>query len=185
MINPCFIVDGQMEQMIINHFCPDKPVRLLNCNGKDVSIEAAAKKASSLIRLMKRNYPVILIFDREKRVESSEEIARKLFDEIQKCGVNNVEVIIGVPDKMMENWMLADIKSINSHFDLHENQQNFEGTGGKSKIKQLVNPKTYSETHDGPELAKRCDLLTVYSNSVSFHCFFEKVKKLCCPVLRM
>lgn len=67
MSNPGFIVDGQMERLIINHFCPDRPVKLLNCNGKDVSLEAAAKHAASLIRLMKRNYPVILIFDREKK----------------------------------------------------------------------------------------------------------------------
>ena len=141
MINPCFIVDGQMEQTIINHFCPDKPVRLLNCNGRDVSIEAAAKKAASLIRLMKRNYPVVLIFDREKRVDTSEQIAQKLQEEIQKCGINNIELIIGVPDKMMENWILADINSINSYLEVNEEQNVFEGTGGKSKIKQIINTK--------------------------------------------
>jgi hypothetical protein len=180
MSNPGFIVDGQMERLIINHFCPDRPVKLLNCNGKDVSLEAAAKHAASLIRLMKRNYPVILIFDREKREETSEQIAEKLHEEIQKLGINDVELIIGVPDKMIENWILADINSVNLYFKVNANQKNFEGTGGKSQIKQIINPKNYSETQDGPELAKLCDITTVSKNSKSFRSFFDKLSKMRC-----
>jgi hypothetical protein len=28
MSNPAFIVDGQMERLIINYLCPNQPVRL-------------------------------------------------------------------------------------------------------------------------------------------------------------
>ncbi|MGP1600891.1 MAG: DUF4276 family protein [Treponema sp.] len=174
-----------MEQLIINYFCPDRPVRLLDCNGKDVTLAVAAKKAASLIRLMKRNYPIVLIFDREKRVETSEQIAEKLHEEIQKCGINNVELIIGVPDKMMENWMLADINSVNSYFHTKAKQKIFEGTGGKSQLKQIINPKNYSETQDGPELAKRCDIKTVVENSKSFESFFSKLTKLNCLLMNI
>ena len=66
------------------------------------------------------------------------------------------------------------------YFKVNANQKNFEGTGGKSQIKQIINPKNYSETQDGPELAKLCDITTVSKNSKSFRSFFDKLSKMRC-----
>jgi hypothetical protein len=185
MNNPAFIVDGQMEKKIIDHFCPEKPVRLLNCNGRDVTLKAAAKKIASLIRLMKRNTPIIIIFDKEKRNDSADNIALKLLSEIKEQKIHDVDILIGVPDIMMENWMLASIDGINSYYNLNYIQKNFEGKNGKAKLKAIIKPRIYHETEDGPEIIKRCDIKNIYINSHSFKTFCDKIKYLNCAMLKM
>jgi hypothetical protein len=180
MNNPAFIVDGPMEKLIINHLCPNHPVRILNCNGRDVKIEAAAKRMASLIRILKRYYPIVIIFDREDRQTSSESISAELLEKIKENGIQGVDIFIGVPDTMMENWMLADVKAINRYYFVNIKQDNYEGKNGKSQIKQAIRPKTYSETEDGPEIAKLCSLKNTYQNSVSFRNFYEKIQGLNC-----
>ncbi|MDR0605599.1 MAG: hypothetical protein LBG80_14975 [Bacteroidales bacterium] len=183
MNNPAFIVDGYTEKRIINYFCPGQPVRLLNCNGKDVRIEAAAKRIATLIRLMKNNYPIIIIFDKEKRNNEFEEIANKLLLCINANDIQKVEILIGIPDIMIENWILADIQSINSYYSVNIAQENFEGINGKSKIRQIIKPRYYSEAEDGPELIKKCFIKNIYNNSASFKYFYEKIKVLNCEKL--
>lgn len=180
MSNLAFIVDGQMEQLIIGNICPNKPIRLLNCNGRDVSIEAAAKRAASLIRLMRRNYPIIIIFDREKRVESSKTICEVFLSAIRQNGIQDVHLIIGVPDRMMENWMLADIQSINTYYGISVTQTSFEGKGGKGHLRKLIEPKNYQETEDGPEIAKRVNIAVAKSNSESLDDFLVKIAEMGC-----
>jgi hypothetical protein len=185
MNNPAFIVDGQMEKKIINYFCPERPVRLLNCNGKDVTLNAAAKKIASLIRLMKRNTPVIIIFDKEKRNDSADNIAKGLLSEIKKQKIHDVDILIGVPDIMMENWMLASIDGINSYYNLNYAQRAFEGKNGKAKLKEIIKPRIYHETEDGPEIIKKCNIGNIYTNSYSFKMFYNKIEYLNCKMLNM
>jgi hypothetical protein len=182
MSNLAFIVDGQMEQLIIGNLCPNKPVRLLNCNGRDVSIEAAAKRVASLIRLMRRNYPIIIIFDREKRLESSEVICKKLIEAIKSNGIHEVPIVIGVPDRMIENWILADINSVNTYYGISIPQLDFEGKGGKGQIRKLIEPHNYQETEDGPEIAKKINFNIAKSNSISLNSFLSKIIEIigCC-----
>ncbi|MGA9109016.1 MAG: hypothetical protein ACLPSL_00105 [Smithella sp.] len=182
MINPAFIVDGQMEKKILQIICPRHPIRLLNCNGKNVSYDAAAKHAASLIRLLKNNYPIIIIFDREDRLDNSNEIAKKLLDAIHQHGIQSVDILIGVPDCMTENWMLADINSINIYYDLKEpvSQSCFDGTHGKGKIRSFIGNKNYSETQDGPEIFNKCCLESLCNNSPSFKAFHSIINRLDC-----
>ena len=112
MNNPAFLVDGQMEKLIIEKLCPNQRVRLTGLNGKDVTIEAIAKKASALIRLLNgKNYPIVVLIDREDRPESAEEIANLLKTEMRNEGIKD-DLIIGVADRMIENWILADWSSL-------------------------------------------------------------------------
>jgi hypothetical protein len=181
MNNPAFIVDGQMEKLIINYLCPNQPVRLLNCNGKDVQIGVAAKRMASLIRLLKKYYPIIIIFDRENRKDNFKKISVDLLEKIKENNIQDVEIYIGIPDTMMENWMLADVNAINNYYSVKMKKDNYEGKNGKSKIKQGIKPQNYSETEDGPEIIKKCDIKNICQNSISFRCFYSKIQKLNCP----
>jgi hypothetical protein len=185
MSNPAFIVDGQMEKKIIQSLCPSSPVRILNRNGKDVSYDVAGKYASSLIRLLKHNYPIIIVFDRENRSDPSATIATSLHDAIIGYGIQNVDILIGVPDRMIENWLLADISSINMYYGLNPCicQINFEGTNGKSKLRSIIGNSTYSETQDGPAMFSLCSVNNLYSNSSSFKSFCNIIKTINCTWL--
>jgi hypothetical protein len=182
MHNPAFVVDGQMEQKIIQNICPKQPVRLLNCNGKNVTYDAAAKHAATLIRLLKKYFPIIIIFDRENRKETPDIVARNLLDAINKHEIQKVEIIIGVPDCMVENWLLADISAINSYFEIKKpiRQSSFEGTKGKNKLRSLIGQNNYSETQDGPNIFSKCRIDIVSKNSPRFYSFFQNTQKINC-----
>jgi hypothetical protein len=67
MPEPAFLVEGQMEQRIIQSLCPNKPVRLIRCNGDDVSMAAIARALNARLRLLLNYSPIIIILDRERR----------------------------------------------------------------------------------------------------------------------
>src|SRR5687767_14837605 len=62
MSNPAFIIDGFTEKLIVQKICPGKRVTRTDLNGKTVTIDAIAKKISSLIRALgNKYYPIIII----------------------------------------------------------------------------------------------------------------------------
>jgi|tagenome__1003787_1003787.scaffolds.fasta_scaffold20728160_2 hypothetical protein len=68
MPDPAFLVDGIMEQRILQHICPGKPVQRLNCNGKNVALEIIVDRIEFHIRLLNNRYdPIIILIDREQR----------------------------------------------------------------------------------------------------------------------
>ena len=52
MSKPAFFVEGKTEQRIVQTLCPGCPVRIINCNGDGVSLEAISKRVGTLARLL-------------------------------------------------------------------------------------------------------------------------------------
>lgn len=170
MSKPAFIVDGQQEQKIIQRLCLGAAVRVLNCNGEDVELHAAAKRIASLIRLMgNRYYPYVIIFDREKRRESAARIRETLESLIRAEEIVD-EIVIGIPDRVIENWLLADWMTIQSQGKLRPPNvmKTFEGSSGKAKIKKLL-PKggIYQETVQGVSWFLEANVKTIFEKSPS------------------
>src|SRR5690554_816402 len=83
MINPAFIVDGFTEKLIIEKICPGKTIKRADINGKNVTLDAIAKKIASLIRLLNNRYhPIIILIDKEERNESISDIINSLHSKI-------------------------------------------------------------------------------------------------------
>lgn len=177
-----FIVDGQTEKKIIQRICPDAPIRMTNLNGRDVSIAAIAKLVSSFIKLLKgRYYPVLVLIDREGRPQTSAEIERSLFAELTECyGISETDIIVSCPDRMIENWMLADPELFHR---LHEItvEPGLEGSNGKKKIKQYLFTKglPYHELTIGVDIFNQLDPLALRKNSPSFSRMAERVEVFC------
>ncbi len=152
MNNPAFIVD--ME--ILKKICPNSPTKRTDLNGKDASINAMAKKIASHIRLLKNNYPIVVLVDLEKREITFEEMALELRNEIENQGVNNIDFRIGVADRIIENWILA----------------------GKAKMKKLI--PDYSETSDGVNYFLKANSSIIYENSPSFKHLADQLRDLNC-----
>lgn len=135
------------------------------------------------MRLLKNNYPIIIIFDKEGRSDCFDVVATALENAIRAQEIQDVEIIIGVPDRMFENWMLADIESVKVHYKLDSkvNQENYESLNGKSKIRSIIGSNLkYSETQDGPDIFLLCRKKIMAQNSLSFKCFLESVSELDC-----
>jgi hypothetical protein len=87
MSNPAFLVEGVMEQRFIRYICPDKAVRLIGCNGKKASMKTISTFIERHIKsLGNRHYPIVIILDREQRVEKCSELIDDLTKELEKKG---------------------------------------------------------------------------------------------------
>jgi Domain of unknown function (DUF4276) len=177
-MNPAFIVDGFTELNILRKLCPNQPIKR-SINGKDISLKRAAEEIVTIIRVLNnRNYPIVILTDREKRNDDFLKVANDLKQEVVKLleekGID-VEIRIGVADRMIENWILADANALNNHPEIPTET---DGISGKSWMKKIK--PNYSETADGPELFLKADALKMYEQSPSFKHFVDQLKDLDC-----
>ena len=181
-MNPVIFIDGLTEKMSIQKLCPGMKIVQTLCNGKKVEISAIAKRIATNLKILKgRHYPVIILIDREDRTSSIHDIKRLLTKELKSLSIND-ELLIGVCDRMIENWMLADKKNIKKYTSTRNLEKVIsEGCGGKSTIKKLI--PTYRETTTGVTLLTTSDPNEMYTNSESFKDFVETIKKIECKWL--
>ncbi len=177
-MNPAFIVDGFTEKNILEKLCPGQPIRL-SINGKDVSLKKAAEKIVAIIRLLNnRNYPIVILTDREKRSDDFKKVADDLKQEVIKLLAEKqivMDIRVGVADRMIENWILGDADALGNPPEL---PTEIDGLAGKSWMKKII--PNYSETADGPDLFLKADGRKTYAQSPSFKHFIDQLKDLDC-----
>jgi len=179
MINPAFIVDGFTERNIIQNICPGAPIRRTDLNGKDVSVEAMAKKIASLIRLLNnRHYPIIILVDKESRKISCKEMISKLEASIKSEGINNLDFRVGVADRMLENWIIADWAKLKTKKGKPSSTDCINGCG---QLKELIG--SYGKTTDCVEMFLNADIKKIYKNSPSFKIFADKIADINCDYI--
>lgn len=178
MPKPIFFVDGQTEQKVVQALCKDVPVQITGLNGKSATISAIAKKLSALIKLRGgKNYPIVILIDREQRKETVNKIVTELRDALIAEKLGHEDLRIGVADRMFENWILADLIPVT-----HRNYNNPDGVHGTGEIKKLR--RTYSKTTDGVNLFLKADPALIYSKSPSFKHFIDQLNGIDCHYLR-
>jgi hypothetical protein len=177
-MNPAFIVDGFTELNILRKLCPKQPIKR-SINGKDVSLKRAAEEIVTIIRVLNnRNYPIVILTDREKRSDDFKKVADDLRQEVVKLLAEKgivMDIRIGVADRMIENWILADADALGNPVEL---PMETDGLGGKSWMKNIK--PTYSETADGPDLFLNANARKIYAQSPSFRHFADQLKDLDC-----
>ena len=154
MTKPAFIVEGYQEQKIIQSICNDCRVVRIDCNGKTVSWDYLALQIhEKCTYLGNRHHPIFVIFDREKRVESVEEIVSIVSKKLAKLQ-SNVEstFIFGIPDRKLESWILPFVGKDGKLLE----SPSAENEGSES-LKQLVrrlrlNNIRYQKTSTGVSL---------------------------------
>lgn len=183
MTKPAFLVEGDLEQKFIQNTCPGAPVQKIGCNGDAVAIASIAKRVGTLGRLLhKRASVIVVVFDREQRAESSEQIEAQFRDALIDEGIE-VPVIVGVPDRDIENWILADFESFIgcARITTENLEEVYEGLKGKTQIKKLLGPgRSYVETIDGVSWLKSCRPSVMKEHSDSFRRFANALASLPC-----
>lgn len=181
MPEPAFLVEGRMEQTIIQKLCPGKPVRLIGCNGDTAPLSVVARFADAQLRLLKNSYPVVIILDREKREQSCEQVRLELTQFLNNKG-HAGQFIVGVADHMTENWILASWSVIcASRADHKPYEGATEGVDGKKVLRTLLPPGgIYHETTVGVDLFLNCDVQVVYERSPSFRKLVEDTLTIDC-----
>ena len=178
MNNIAFFVEGHLEKKFIQQICKGKVVRMLACNGKAVSTQAIAKRIASHCRLLGgKHYPIVTWVDLESRNVSAVEFAADLLQSVRDEGVID-DLIIGVADKMIENWILADREVVlESSNRKRQYPTEIEGLYGKGLIKKLI--PNYHETTTGVYLLKKCRPSKMVA-SPSFNAFYQQLAGLDC-----
>jgi hypothetical protein len=177
-MKPAFLVDGLTEQRFIQKICPGAPVKLINLNGNSVSSLAIVKRIASLIRIWKGHYyPIIIIIDREDRDITSDNFCKELYLFIEKENISD-QLFIGIADRMIENWMIADPELWPEH-QIKDNVDNFSGL---STLKKYM--PSYNKAATGPDILKKSRASEICKRSQSFKMLFEKISHIQCHWLQ-
>jgi hypothetical protein len=180
MTKPAFLVEGQMEQAIIQAICPNHPVRLIGCNGDSVSMMAVARALEVHFRLLKNYHPIIILFDRERRTESCDALRTELSIYLDQKN-HEGQYVIGMPDRTIENWILADWDNL---CKTEHGYKAFDGDPedchGKSTLRRLL-PRhvVYHETTTGVDLFLKCRPEEIYRRHKSFRDFVSRIQIPC------
>jgi hypothetical protein len=171
MNSAAFLVDGHQEKKFVQQVCPGKPVRMLNLNGNSVTSAAIAKRIATHCRLFGGKYhPIVIWVDREDRDTSAPDLVAELDAAIRAAGVLD-DIILGVADRAIENWILADRETVRPLCrDTISYPRQPDGFNGKSRMKKLFTG--YHETTTGVELLTKCYASRMMT-SASFRAFFE------------
>jgi len=182
MPEPAFLVDGVMEQKIIAHLCPKKPVRRIECNGRDVALEAIVERLDLHIQNLNNRYsPIMILIDRETREMSCDEIIVQLTSLLEMKG-HHGQCVVGVVDRCIENWILADWENVKRTKAIAGKSMrgNSEGVQGKVMLKRLrPDDILYNEPTWGKELFLACDPRRIYAKSESFRRFVDQLQLPC------
>lgn len=142
------------------------------------AIVARSKKQIGILRAF-RCVRLIVLLDFEDRSDSYVKFVMSIRKEFANC-FPDIEILVAVPNRMIENWYLADIEEISRQKTFIRDrirQKKFEGKHGKKEIKKcMLNGTSYSETQHGPQMFSVIRFETARLNSPSFSEFLDMVK---------
>jgi Domain of unknown function (DUF4276) len=125
---------------------------------------------------------LVVVFDREKRLETCDQIKSALIQALCSEGISS-RIVIGIPDRDIESWIVADPEMLRSSAKIARDTQISccEGRKGKSVIKSLLgHGQYYVETVHGQLWLKKSRASVIASNSASFAAFATELSDLDC-----
>ncbi|MFA4987596.1 MAG: hypothetical protein WC712_13520, partial [Candidatus Brocadiia bacterium] len=115
---------------------------------------------------------IVVVLDFEERTESYGAFVASIRRAFQSLDCD-ADVNIAVPNRMIENWYLADIEEISrkkAFIRKGLKQKSYEGKNGKDEVKKCMARKmAYSETMHGPQMFSvvRFDVARTNSQSLA------------------
>lgn len=191
--NYVFVVDGQTEirsfkaKFEKDYNCtPDFRKHPSGGGGRTTSARGYANAASAAIRLaMRQRYTrIICVTDREGRSQEAASFAaevRSAVIHLTESGTHyshkelEEKLAVCVPDRMFENWIIADVEGIKQCEKLVKSsarQEAFDGKHGTGKLESIMKVP-YKKLQHGPALFKRVSFQRAIMNSPSFRLFAE------------
>lgn len=147
--------------------------RAVRCipNGKSVPLATIVEEIIDQLELFGgEDVDFFVVFDREGRKESAQEIVKFILDGIEAAGVMR-SVVVGVPDREIENWILAETEKMSSMLGADYRYPG-ESTFGKVHFERLLVDEFHSPTSKA-KLLKSCVASNILSESVSFKDFHD------------
>lgn len=170
-----FLVDGVTEQRFVQLVCKSSTVQRINLNGTSVQTVALAKRIATQIRLWNgRHRSIVVIVDLEKRQQSANDFSSELLGALVAEGAG-VGVVVGVADRMIENWMLGDEEV----WPGQALPAVVDGFSGATLVKSIM-ASAYDKAAHGPELLRRVRSSELKKRSPSFAALHAQLSHLRC-----
>ena len=138
---------------------------------------AGSRKQIAMLRDFGCRFVILMPDFEERRTEYSVFVS-ELKEEVRNLPFGTA-VEVCVPNRMIENWYLADTEEISSKRNYIRKglgQKPYEGTHGKKELKQLfANGTSYNEVLHGPELFSTIRFEVAIANSSSLDNFLTKL----------
>ena len=186
-----FLVDGPTEVKSLNKKFASEfnlkgklSLRIVGCNGKNVSPEGYANKAQGIF-FMALSGPftsIICVLDRENRNENitmfSTRVKRAIIKKISETSKYkeselDEKINISVPNRMFENWIVSDVeglKTVNEIIKDDSKQDYYDGKAGASVLKKMMR-QSYDKIRHGPKLFNATRFKISKKHSPSFKLF--------------
>ena len=140
-------------------------------------IVSKARKQIAILRMFKCG-KVIMVVDFESRRTQYAMFLKSLEDRFSRAKWG-LSVAVSVPNKMIENWYLADVAYLSEKkkfLKKRTKQKNYEGKNGKKELKRcFIKGTTYRETRHGPQLFAILRFPVARKNSASFDRFMQLI----------
>lgn len=189
-----FVMDGPSDikaftGKLQKEFGASPQFRKAPSNGHSVTPEGYAHGVQGIINLaLNSNYLHILcILDRERRPTSANNLANQIRMELISIIEKNSKISrdeldqkikVVVADRMMENWIVADIEGIKAKDELIKRdakQEKFDGKSGVNILKSIMKSK-YDKIQHAPVLLKATSIERAAENSPSFKHLLETLE---------
>jgi len=178
---------GKLQKEFSN--CPQ--FRKAPCNGHTVTVEGYVNGIFGIINLaLNQKYlNIFCVLDREKRQISATNLAKKIHNKlIQKIDSStkiskielNEKIKIVAADRMLENWIIADLEGIKKRknlININSQQELFDGKSGVKLLKQfmIVN---YNKVQHAELLFKAVSIERAIKYSPSFNKFILMIESV-------
>lgn len=183
MTRVAFIVEGQLEQRAVQKACPNQKAVLLGANGDDVAFATICDRIETHFRIFSnRHYPIIVMFDRERRKESVEEIEDAIRSELRARRIDDKQFIFYISDREFECLFLAHLGADGAfHPTGCPQTANIDGLHGTAEVKARLGSRNirYHKTTTGLELFGKVSPSIVATKSESFRRFQRQILQYC------
>jgi hypothetical protein len=176
------IVDGASDYAALRTRFADG-FRILKTDGprghtaRPADIAARSRKQIGILRAF-RCTKVIVMLDFEDRRQAYPTFVGELSAAFSRDDFG-LPVLVAVPNRMIENWYLADIQFLcgkRAFLRRGLRQKNYEGKDGKRHIQGCMRRgEHYSETRHGPEMFAILRFCIARRNSASFDAFLGSI----------
>jgi len=183
MPKPSFIVEGYLEQRMVQAACPGAKVVLLGANGDNVSMGTIAKFIATQFRLFNnRYYPIVVIFDREKRNEPCTDLKAELCKQLKSKRIDAEQFIFFISDRDIETIFVCHVALDGEIIDTGcPHTQSVDGLDGEAELRRRLERKgiAYHKTTIGIQLFRRVRPFIVAAKSDNFRAFRGQILGMC------
>jgi len=132
------LVEGHTETHFVQAAYGNAIVQRPFANGDSVSLDLIAEAIIEHLDTVSGSISkVLILLDREGRDVSAADMRESLRTRIQPhCGKRSI--YIGVSDRQVENWILADVDHVRKRFNAPDFNYLGDGSPGKNALKRLA-----------------------------------------------